>query len=118
MGEIADPVQLKEEGNKHFQAGEIDKAIECYTKAIKSCKDKKALAVIYRNRAVCFLKKVRIVYTLHKPIYNPSYFCMNLIWCLVFQENYNNAVSDASKGMIHKLIIRHILYIYYLLLSH
>ncbi len=79
MGEIADPVQLKEEGNKHFQAGEIDKAIECYTKAIKSCKDKKALAVIYRNRAVCFLKKVRTVYTLHKPIYNPSYFCMNLV---------------------------------------
>ncbi|KTF80483.1 hypothetical protein cypCar_00045227, partial [Cyprinus carpio] len=78
MGEIADPVQLKEEGNKHFQAGEIDKAIECYTKAIKSCKDKTALAVIYRNRSACFLKK----------------------------ENYNNAVSDASKGkMIHKFII-------------
>ncbi len=68
MGEIADPVQLKEEGNKHFQAGEIDKAIECYTKAIKSCKDKKALAVIYRNRAVCFLKKVRIV-THYKSLY-------------------------------------------------
>uniref|UniRef100_A0A8C1WL64 Protein unc-45 homolog B n=1 Tax=Cyprinus carpio TaxID=7962 RepID=A0A8C1WL64_CYPCA len=63
--------QLKEEGNKHFQAGEIDKAIECYTKAIKSCKDKKALAVIYRNRSACFLKK----------------------------ENYNNAVSDASKAI-------------------
>uniref|UniRef100_A0A8C1NHH6 Protein unc-45 homolog B n=1 Tax=Cyprinus carpio TaxID=7962 RepID=A0A8C1NHH6_CYPCA len=71
MGEIADPVQFKEEGNKHFQAGEIDKAIECYTKAIKSCKDKKALAVIYRNRSACFLKK----------------------------ENYNNAVSDASKAI-------------------
>uniref|UniRef100_A0A9R1SP83 Protein unc-45 homolog B n=2 Tax=Cyprinus carpio TaxID=7962 RepID=A0A9R1SP83_CYPCA len=71
MGEIADPVQLKEEGNKHFQAGEIDKAIECYTKAIKSCKDKTALAVIYRNRSACFLKK----------------------------ENYNNAVSDASKAI-------------------
>uniref|UniRef100_A0A673MLR3 Protein unc-45 homolog B n=1 Tax=Sinocyclocheilus rhinocerous TaxID=307959 RepID=A0A673MLR3_9TELE len=71
MGEIADPVQLKEEGNKHFQAGEIDKAIECYTKAIKFSKDKKALAVIYRNRSACFLKK----------------------------ENYNNAVSDATKAI-------------------
>uniref|UniRef100_A0A8C2B0R8 Protein unc-45 homolog B n=1 Tax=Cyprinus carpio TaxID=7962 RepID=A0A8C2B0R8_CYPCA len=71
MSQIADPVQFKEEGNKHFQAGEIDKAIECYTKAIKSCKDKKALAVIYRNRSACFLKK----------------------------ENYNNAVSDASKAI-------------------
>uniref|UniRef100_A0A8C2GGG3 Unc-45 myosin chaperone B n=1 Tax=Cyprinus carpio TaxID=7962 RepID=A0A8C2GGG3_CYPCA len=68
MGEIADPVQFKEEGNKHFQAGEIDKAIECYTKAIKSCKDKKALAVIYRNRSACFLKKVRIIYTLQAYI--------------------------------------------------
>uniref|UniRef100_A0A673MDA3 Protein unc-45 homolog B n=1 Tax=Sinocyclocheilus rhinocerous TaxID=307959 RepID=A0A673MDA3_9TELE len=63
--------QLKEEGNKHFQAGEIDKAIECYTKAIKFSKDKKALAVIYRNRSACFLKK----------------------------ENYNNAVSDATKAI-------------------
>uniref|UniRef100_A0A672KYU8 Protein unc-45 homolog B n=1 Tax=Sinocyclocheilus grahami TaxID=75366 RepID=A0A672KYU8_SINGR len=71
MGEIADPVQLKDEGNKHFQAGEIDKAIECYTKAIKFSKDKKALAVIYRNRSACFLKK----------------------------ENYNNAVSDATKAI-------------------
>uniref|UniRef100_A0A8C1WKK7 Protein unc-45 homolog B n=1 Tax=Cyprinus carpio TaxID=7962 RepID=A0A8C1WKK7_CYPCA len=68
---ILSEIQLKEEGNKHFQAGEIDKAIECYTKAIKSCKDKKALAVIYRNRSACFLKK----------------------------ENYNNAVSDASKAI-------------------
>lgn len=58
MGEMGDPVQLKEEGNKHFQGGEIDKAIECYTKAIKVCKDKNAQAVIYRNRSACFLKKV------------------------------------------------------------
>uniref|UniRef100_A0A4W5PP65 Protein unc-45 homolog B n=1 Tax=Hucho hucho TaxID=62062 RepID=A0A4W5PP65_9TELE len=51
MGEMADPIQLKDEGNKHFHAGEVDKAIECYTKAIKFCKDKKVLAVIYRNRS-------------------------------------------------------------------
>uniref|UniRef100_A0A672KYK7 Protein unc-45 homolog B n=1 Tax=Sinocyclocheilus grahami TaxID=75366 RepID=A0A672KYK7_SINGR len=68
---LTNPVQLKDEGNKHFQAGEIDKAIECYTKAIKFSKDKKALAVIYRNRSACFLKK----------------------------ENYNNAVSDATKAI-------------------
>ncbi|XP_056115728.1 protein unc-45 homolog B [Rhinichthys klamathensis goyatoka] len=71
MGEIEDQVQLKDEGNKHFQAGEIDKAIESYTKAIKVCKDKKMLAVIYRNRSACFLKK----------------------------ENYNNAASDATKAI-------------------
>ncbi|KAG1972085.1 protein unc-45 homolog B [Pimephales promelas] len=71
MGEIEDQVQLKDEGNKHFQAGEIDKAIECYTKAIKVCKDKKMLAIIYRNRSACFLKK----------------------------ENYNNAASDATKAI-------------------
>lgn len=58
MGEMGDPIQLKEEGNKHFQVGEIDKAIECYTKAIKVCKDKNVQAVIYRNRSACFLKKV------------------------------------------------------------
>ncbi|XP_017540512.1 protein unc-45 homolog B [Pygocentrus nattereri] len=71
MGEMGDPVQLKDEGNKHFQAGEIDQAIECYTKAIKACKDKKAQAVIYRNRSACFLKK----------------------------ENYSGAASDASRAI-------------------
>lgn len=55
---MEDPIQLKDEGNKFFQAGDIDKAIECYTKAIKVCKDKKVLAVIHRNRSACYLKKV------------------------------------------------------------
>uniref|UniRef100_A0A8B9KTV9 Protein unc-45 homolog B n=1 Tax=Astyanax mexicanus TaxID=7994 RepID=A0A8B9KTV9_ASTMX len=68
---MGDPVQLKDEGNKHFQAGEIDKAIESYTKALKVCKDKKVQAVIFRNRSACFLKK----------------------------ENYTSAASDASKAI-------------------
>ncbi|XP_037536403.1 protein unc-45 homolog B [Nematolebias whitei] len=68
---MGDPIQLKDEGNKHFQAGDIDKAIECYTNAIKVCQDKKVLAVIYRNRAACYLKK----------------------------EIFANAVSDASKAI-------------------
>ncbi|KAM8760044.1 protein unc-45 homolog B isoform 1-T1 [Acanthopagrus schlegelii] len=68
---MGDPIQLKDEGNKHFQAGDIDKAIECYTSAIKACKDKKVLAVIHRNRSACYLKK----------------------------ENYANAASDASKAI-------------------
>lgn len=55
---MGDPIQLKEEGNKYFQAGDVDKAIECYSNAIKLCKDKKILAVIYRNRSACYLKKV------------------------------------------------------------
>lgn len=55
---MGDPIQLKEEGNKHFQAGDVDKAIECYSSAIKLCKDKKVLAVVYRNRSACYLKKV------------------------------------------------------------
>ncbi|XP_060928005.1 protein unc-45 homolog B [Limanda limanda] len=68
---MGDAIQLKDEGNKHFQAGETDKAIDCYTAAIKPCKDKKVLAVIYRNRSACYLKK----------------------------ENYANAASDASKAI-------------------
>lgn len=58
--QMGDPIQLKDEGNKHFQAGDIDKAIQCYTSAIKVCKDKKVLAVIHRNRCACYLKKVRV----------------------------------------------------------
>uniref|UniRef100_A0A7N6FAY3 Protein unc-45 homolog B n=2 Tax=Anabas testudineus TaxID=64144 RepID=A0A7N6FAY3_ANATE len=69
--QMGDPIQLKDEGNKHFQAGDIDKAIECYTKAIKECKDKNTLAVIHRNRSACYLKK----------------------------ENYASAASDASKAI-------------------
>uniref|UniRef100_A0A667X0H1 Protein unc-45 homolog B n=1 Tax=Myripristis murdjan TaxID=586833 RepID=A0A667X0H1_9TELE len=69
--EMGDPLQLKDEGNKHFQAGQTDQAIECYTKAIKVCKDKNVLAVIYRNRSACYLKK----------------------------EKYTNAASDASKAI-------------------
>ncbi|XP_044053069.1 protein unc-45 homolog B isoform X1 [Siniperca chuatsi] len=68
---MGDPIQLKDEGNKLFQAGDVDKAIECYTKAIKVCKDKKVLAVIHRNRSACYLKK----------------------------ENYAHAASDASKAI-------------------
>uniref|UniRef100_A0A8D3CAP5 Protein unc-45 homolog B n=1 Tax=Scophthalmus maximus TaxID=52904 RepID=A0A8D3CAP5_SCOMX len=68
---MGDPIQLKDEGNKHFQAGETDEAIDCYSKAIKVCKDKKVLAVIHRNRSACYLKK----------------------------ENYVNAASDASKAI-------------------
>ncbi|KAM3611309.1 uncharacterized protein V6R79_016329 [Siganus canaliculatus] len=68
---MGDPIQLKDEGNKHFQAGDMDKAIQCYTNAIKACKDKKVLAVVYRNRSACYLKK----------------------------ENYANAASDATKAI-------------------
>ncbi|XP_077600559.1 protein unc-45 homolog B-like isoform X1 [Stigmatopora nigra] len=68
---MEDQIQLKDEGNKHFQAGDFDKAIQSYTKAISVCQDKKVLAVIYRNRAACYLKK----------------------------EMYSNAASDASKAI-------------------
>ncbi|KAM6931263.1 protein unc-45 homolog B [Xenentodon cancila] len=68
---MGDPIQLKDEGNKFFQAGDIEKAIECYTNAIKVCKDKKVSAVIHRNRSACYLKK----------------------------ESYANAVSDATKAI-------------------
>ncbi|XP_075871245.1 protein unc-45 homolog B [Nelusetta ayraudi] len=68
---MGDPIQLKEEGNKYFQTGDVDKAIECYSNAVKLCKDKKVLAVIFRNRSACYLKK----------------------------ESYANAASDASKAI-------------------
>ncbi|CAL8329480.1 unnamed protein product [Arctogadus glacialis] len=68
---MAEPNQLKDEGNAYFQSGEIDKAIESYTQAIKLCKDKKVLAIIYRNRSACYLKK----------------------------ENYTTAASDASRAI-------------------
>uniref|UniRef100_A0A8C4XRB5 Protein unc-45 homolog B n=1 Tax=Falco tinnunculus TaxID=100819 RepID=A0A8C4XRB5_FALTI len=67
----SDPVQLKEEGNKYFQANDYEKAVQSYTQAIKLNKDKALQAVLYRNRAACFLKK----------------------------EEYAKAASDASRAI-------------------
>uniref|UniRef100_A0A8B9BGX5 Protein unc-45 homolog B n=1 Tax=Anser brachyrhynchus TaxID=132585 RepID=A0A8B9BGX5_9AVES len=67
----ADPIQLKEEGNKYFQASDYEKAAQSYTQAIKLSKDKALQAVLYRNRAACFLKK----------------------------EEYAKAASDASRAI-------------------
>uniref|UniRef100_A0A8C8VLD3 Protein unc-45 homolog B n=1 Tax=Pelusios castaneus TaxID=367368 RepID=A0A8C8VLD3_9SAUR len=66
-----DPAQLKEEGNKYFQANDYENAIHSYTKAMKLTKDKSLQAVLYRNRAACFLKK----------------------------ESYAQAASDASRAI-------------------
>ncbi|XP_075627754.1 protein unc-45 homolog B [Balearica regulorum gibbericeps] len=68
---MEDPIQLKEEGNKYFQASDYEKAVQSYTQAIKLNKDKALQAVLYRNRAACFLKK----------------------------EEYAKAASDASRAI-------------------
>ncbi|KAF1621597.1 hypothetical protein FQV09_0011628, partial [Eudyptes chrysolophus] len=69
--QMEDPTQLKEEGNKYFQASDYEKAVQSYTQAIKLNKDKALQAVLYRNRAACFLKK----------------------------EEYAKAASDASRAI-------------------
>uniref|UniRef100_A0A669P6Z0 Protein unc-45 homolog B n=1 Tax=Phasianus colchicus TaxID=9054 RepID=A0A669P6Z0_PHACC len=59
------------EGNKYFQASDYERAAESYTKAMKLNKDRALQAVLYRNRAACFLKK----------------------------EEYAKAASDASRAI-------------------
>lgn len=56
---MEDPIQLKEEGNKYFQASDYERAAQSYTQAMKLNKDRALQAVLYRNRAACFLKRVR-----------------------------------------------------------
>ena len=61
-------LELKEEGNIYFRKGDYDKALSCYTQALKigrnACeKDKdrgkkNEKAVILKNRAACYLKLV------------------------------------------------------------
>lgn len=69
-----DAAQLKAEGNEHFKAGDYDKALTSYTKALSVSDEKKAssddCSALYKNKAACYLK-------LDKP---------------------QNAASDASKG--------------------
>lgn len=67
-----DAAALKEEGNSLFKAGDMQGAINCYTKALKLTDNQGDCAVLHRNRAACYLKL----------------------------EEYNKAESDASKGGI------------------
>ncbi|XP_058139153.1 protein unc-45 homolog B isoform X2 [Dasypus novemcinctus] len=70
MAEV-DAVQLKEEGNRHFQLQDYKAATKSYSQALKLTKDKALLATLYRNRAACGLK----------------------------MESYVQAASDASKAI-------------------
>lgn len=54
----AEAVQLKEEGNRHFQLQDYKAATKSYSQALKLTKDKALLATLYRNRAACGLKTV------------------------------------------------------------
>ncbi|XP_006890966.1 PREDICTED: protein unc-45 homolog B isoform X2 [Elephantulus edwardii] len=67
----AEAVQLKEEGNRHFQVQDYKAAVKSYSQALKLTKDKALLATLYRNRAACGLKT----------------------------ESYAQAASDASRAI-------------------
>ncbi|KAM6164437.1 protein unc-45 homolog B isoform 2-T2 [Rhynchocyon petersi] len=67
----AEAVQLKEEGNRHFQLQDYKAAVKSYSQALKLTKDKALLATLYRNRAACGLKT----------------------------ESYAQAASDASRAI-------------------
>ena len=54
----AEAVQLKEEGNRHFQLQDYKAAAKSYSQALKLTKDKALLATLYRNLAACGLKTV------------------------------------------------------------
>ncbi|OWK15204.1 hypothetical protein Celaphus_00000701 [Cervus elaphus hippelaphus] len=51
-------MQLKEEGNQHFQLQDYKAATKSYSQALKLTKDKALLATLYRNRAACGLKTI------------------------------------------------------------
>uniref|UniRef100_G1K3J0 Protein unc-45 homolog A n=1 Tax=Xenopus tropicalis TaxID=8364 RepID=G1K3J0_XENTR len=54
--EKANSESLREDGNKHFKAGDYEAALSCYTKAISLTSDKADKAVLHRNRSACYLK--------------------------------------------------------------
>ncbi|XP_058904607.1 protein unc-45 homolog B isoform X2 [Kogia breviceps] len=67
----AEAVQLKEEGNRHFQLQDYKAAAKSYSQALKLTEDKALLATLYRNRAACGLRT----------------------------ESYAQAASDASRAI-------------------
>ncbi|KAM9854994.1 protein unc-45 homolog A [Aulostomus maculatus] len=50
------PVALKEKGNSLFKAGDMQGAACYYTEALKLSESQPEKAVLYRNRAACYLK--------------------------------------------------------------
>ena len=73
--------ELKEEGNAHFKAQNIDAALACYTKALSLCngvneetKDlRKDKGVILKNRAACHLKLVMLC--LNSLVFDKGFTC-------------------------------------------
>ncbi|XP_044836220.1 protein unc-45 homolog A isoform X2 [Mauremys mutica] len=63
--------QLRQEGNRLFQAGDYAAALASYTRALELCAGPPERAVLHRNRAACHLKL----------------------------EDYANAEADASKAI-------------------
>uniref|UniRef100_A0A673MI89 UNC-45/Cro1/She4 central domain-containing protein n=1 Tax=Sinocyclocheilus rhinocerous TaxID=307959 RepID=A0A673MI89_9TELE len=55
-GSAQDSSTQREEGNNHFKAGDVQQALSCYTKALKISDCQSESAVLYRNRAACYLK--------------------------------------------------------------
>ena len=54
---MAEVAAIKEEGNKHFKAGEIDEALAAYTKALNlNTATPIETSVLHKNRAACNLK--------------------------------------------------------------
>lgn len=74
--------ELKAEGNELFKAGQFDKALSSYTKALKISDGKSATSeersAIHKNKAACYLKL----------------------------DNPQNASAEASKGKI-RVNVRH-----------
>uniref|UniRef100_A0A3Q3XBY9 Uncharacterized protein n=1 Tax=Mola mola TaxID=94237 RepID=A0A3Q3XBY9_MOLML len=55
MQELSDTVWL-EEGNALFNAGDMQGAVCCYTRALKLSDGQAERAVLYRNRSACYLR--------------------------------------------------------------
>lgn len=55
-----DHVKLKEIGNEAYKKGDLDLALDAYTRAMDSAKKEKSrdedLAILYKNRAAVYIK--------------------------------------------------------------
>lgn len=54
--ELEKAVEKKNRGNDHFQGGQYEEALKCYTEAIDLCpkQDKEELPKFYQNRAAAY----------------------------------------------------------------
>ncbi|CAD7937954.1 unnamed protein product [Amoebophrya sp. A25] len=105
MYDAAKAAECKEQGNKHFKAGEFDPAIDYYSDAIAFCppSDRTNMAIYHSNRAACYMGIEELEMALHDCSdaveYDPKYIRAWQRRCSIHEQKqkWHDAHEDSKK---------------------